>query len=64
MLLTMCKSDLLDKMKLEIFQAVTVAVLVYGCTNLAKQLEKKLGGDYSKMLHTVMNKLWKQHPAK
>ena len=31
---------------------------------LIKHLEKKLGGNYTRMLHAILNKSWKQHPTK
>ena len=48
------------------FQSVTVSVLLYGFTIwiLMKHLEKKPGGNYSRMLLTVLNKSWKLQPIK
>ena len=42
-----------------------VSVLMYGCTTwtLTKCLENKLDGNYTRMLHAVLNKSWKQHPT-
>ena len=39
---------------------------MYGCTTyiLTKHLEKKLHGNYTRMLHAILNKYWKQHPSK
>ena len=60
------KSDLTDKMKCRFFQAVVVSKLLYGCTTwtLTKRLEKKLDGNYTKMLQAILNKSWRQHPTK
>ena len=60
------KSDLTDKMKRSFFQAVVVSILLYGCTTwtLTKRLEKKLHGNYTKMLRAILNKSWRQHPTK
>ena len=60
------KSDLTDKMKRSFFQAVIVSILLYGCTTwtLTKQLEKKLDGDYTRMLRAILNRSWRQHPTK
>ena len=61
------KSDLTDKMKRSFFQAaVTSPILLYGCTTwtLTKRLEKKLDGNYSRMLRAILNKSWRQHPTK
>ena len=60
------KSDLTDKMKRSFFQAVVVSILLYGCTNwtLTKRLEKKLDGNYTRMLRAILNKSWRQHPTK
>ena len=37
-----------------------------GCTTwtLTKQREKKIDGNYTKMLRAILNKLWKQRPTK
>ena len=52
-------------MKCSFFQAAVVSILLYGCTSrtLTKRLEKKLDGSYTKMLQTILNKSWKQHPT-
>ena len=59
------KSDLNDKMKLSFFQAAVVSILLYGCTTwtLTKRLEKKLDGNYTRMLQAILNKSWCQHPT-
>ena len=55
------KSDLNDKMKRSFFQAAS-----YGRTTwtLTKRLEKKLDGNYTKMLRAVLNLSWRQHFTK
>ena len=60
------KSDLTDKMKCCFFQAAVVSILLYGCTTwtLTKRLEKKLDGNYTRMLRAILNKSWWQHPTK
>ena len=60
------KSDLTDKIKCSFFQAAIVSILLYGCTTwtLTKQLEKKLDGNYTRMLRAILNKSWRQHPTK
>ena len=60
------KSDLTDKMKRSFFQAVIVSILLYGCTTwtLTKRLEKKLDGNYTRMLRAILNRSWRQHPTK
>ena len=57
------KSDLTDKMKCSFFQAAVVSILLYGCTIwvLTKWLEKKLDGNYTRMLWAILNKSWWQH---
>ena len=57
------KSDLTDKMKRSFFQAAVVSILLYGCTTwtLTKRLEKKLDGNYTRMLRAILNKSWRQH---
>ena len=56
------KSDLTDKMKLNFFRAAVVSILLYGCTTwtLTKRLEKKLDGNYTRMLRAILNKSWRQ----
>ena len=53
-------------MKCSFFQPVVVSILLYGCTTwmLTKRLEKKLDGNYTRMLRAVLNKSWRQHPTK
>ena len=60
------KSDLTDKMKRSFFQAAVVSILLYGCTTwtLIKRLEKKLDGNYTRMLRAILNKSWRQHPTR
>ena len=60
------KSDLIDKMKRSFFQAAVVSILLYGCTTwtLTKRLEKKLDGNYTRMLRAVLNKSRRQHPTR
>ena len=60
------RSDLTDKMKRSFFQVAVVSILLYGCTisTLAKRLEKKLDGNYTRMLRAILNKSWRQHPTK
>ena len=52
------KSNLTDKMKRSFFQAAVVSILLYGCTTwtLTKRLEKKLDGNYTRMLRAILNK--------
>ena len=51
------KSDLTNKMKRSFFQAAVVSILLYGCTTwtLKNQLEKKIDGNYTRMLRTILN---------
>ena len=60
------KSDLTDRMKRSFFQAAFVSILLYGCTTwtLTKRFEKKLDGNYTRMLRAILNKSWRQHPTK
>ena len=53
-------------MKRSFFQAAVVSKLLYGCTTwtLTKRLEKKLDGNYTRMLRAILNKSWRQHPTK
>ena len=60
------KSDITDKMKRSFFQAAVASIVLYGCTtwSLTKQLEKKLDGNYTRMLRAILNKSWRQHPTR
>ena len=60
------KSDLTDKMKRSFFQAAVVSILLYGYTTwtLTKRLERRLDGNYTRMLRAVLNKSWRQHPTR
>ena len=53
-------------MKRSFFQAAVVSILLYGCTTwtLTKRLEKKLDGNYTRMLRAILNKSWRQHPRR
>ena len=50
----------------DIFQAAVVSILLYGCTTwiLTKRTEKKIYGNYTRMLQAILNKSWRQHPTK
>ena len=60
------KSVLTDKMKRSFFQAAVRSILLYGCTTwtLTKRMEKKLDGNYTRMLRAILNKSWQQHPTR
>ena len=60
------KSDLTDEIKRSFFQAAVVSILLYGCTTwtLSKRMEKKLGGNYTRMLRAILNKSWRKLPTK
>ena len=60
------KSNLTDKMKRSFFQAAVTSILLYGCTTwtLTKRPEKKLDGNYTRMLRAILNKSWRQHPTR
>ena len=53
-------------MKRSFFQAAVVSTLLYGCTTwmLTKRLDKKLDGNYTRMLRAILNKSWRQHPTR
>ena len=53
-------------MKRSFFQAAVVLILLYGYTTwtLRKRLEKKLDGNYTRMLRAILNKSWRQHPTR
>ena len=53
-------------MKRSFFQAAVTSILLYGCTTwtLTKRLEKKLDGNYTRMLRAILNKSWQQYPTR
>ena len=53
-------------MKRSFFPAAVVSILLYGCTTwkLNKLMEKKLEGNYARMLRAILNKSWRQYPTK
>ena len=53
-------------MKRSFFQAAVTSILLYGCTTwtLTKRLEKKLDGNYTRILGAILNKSWRQHPTR
>ena len=53
-------------MKRSFFQATILSILLYGGTTwtLTKRMEKKLDGNYKRMLRAILNKFWRQHPIK
>ena len=65
-LLIKWKSDLTDKIKRSFFQAAVVSILLYGWTTwtLTKRLEKKLDGNYTRILRAILNKFWRQNPTR
>ena len=48
------------------FQAAVVSILLCGCTTwtLSKRIEKKLDGNYTRMLREILTKFWRQHSTK
>ena len=54
-----------DKMKRSFFLVAVVSILLYGCTTtLTKFMDKKLHGNYTRMLRAILNKSWRQHSTK
>ena len=60
------KSNLTDKIKRGFFQVAVLSILLYGCTTwtLTKRLEKKLDGNYTRMLRAILNKSWRLYPTR
>ena len=56
--LSVRKLHLTDKVKCSFFQAAVMSILLYGCTTwtLTKRVEKKLYGNYTRMLRAILNK--------
>ena len=59
------KSRLPDRIKSNFFRATVESVLVYGSVSwtLTKALEKRLSGNYTRMLRAILNRSWKDHPT-
>ena len=55
-----------NKIKEEFSQTLAISALLNSCTNwtLMKDLIKKLNWNYTRMLHAILNKSWKQHSTK
>ena len=53
-------------MKHSFFKPAVVSILLYGFTTwtLTKRLEKKLDGNYTRMLRAILSKSWRQHPTR
>ena len=58
------KSNLCDKIKRDIFQAVVVSILLYGCTTctLTKCIEKNLNWNSTRMLRVILDKSRSNNP--
>ena len=43
-----------------------MSILLYGCTTwmLSKRLEKKLDGNYTRILRAIVNRSWQQYPKR
>ena len=56
-LLILWKSDFSIKMKRNFFKAEAISILLYGCTTytLTKRMEKKRGGNLTRILRAVLN---------
>ena len=52
------------KMKRNFFRATVEYVLIYGYVSwiLTKALDKRLNGNYTRMLRAILNRSWKDHP--
>ena len=55
-----------DRMKRCFFQVAVVSILLNGCTTgtLTKCMEKKLDGNYTRMLRAILIKSCREHPIK
>ena len=53
-----------DRIKRGFFQAARVSIPLYDCTTwtLIKRREKKLDGNCTRILRTILNQSWKQNP--
>ena len=53
-------------MKRSFFQATVVSIQLYGCTTwtLTKRIEKRLDGNYARMLRAILKKSGRKYPTK
>ena len=53
-------------MKSTFFQAAVVSILLCGCTTwtITKRMEKKIDGNYTRILPAIMSNSWRWHPTK
>ena len=53
-----------DNMKRNFFRATVESVLIYGFVSwtLTKSIEKRLNGNYTRMMRAILNRCWKYHP--
>ena len=60
------KSNLSNKIKRDFFQPEVVSILLHGFTSwmLKRNNNKKQDGNFTRMLCSVLNKSWNQHPIK
>ena len=60
------KSSLSDSLKRAFFRATVQSVLLYGSSTwtLTRHLENRLDGTFTKMLRSILNVTWKDHPTK
>ena len=58
------KPDRTDEMKRSFIQAALVSTMLHGCDTwtLTNRQEKKLNGNYTRILRAILNKSWRQHP--
>ena len=59
------KYRLPDRIKRNFFRTTVESVLVYGSVSwtLTKALEKRISGNYTRMLRAIRNRSWKDHPS-
>ena len=64
--LSICHSRMLQRNSTNTWFPLFDYLYVFICTTrtLTKRLEKKLGGNYTRMLQPILNKSWRQHPTK
>ena len=57
------KSRLPDNMKRNFFRETVEFVLINGSVSwtLIKSLEKRINGNYTRMLRAILNRFWKDH---
>ena len=54
----------LAKNGLQFWTDLIIYIYIYMCVYITKRMEKKLDGNYTRMLRAILNRSWRQHATK